>query len=816
MGDVCFASRGKSHVKAHVAVLTLLAAMANASHPPVAVSAALPGNSAAMASANRTLRSAARPANHPAVQSAAIQVGAKPATAIPVFPLVIHARLVRMVHVYRSSVAHAKPVILALGNVHRYAIRAKPATVVPVPPSAMPASARPVTRRLAPVYLCALLVRFAAVASVCQPICPAAHLARCLVAVVAVLKVRCAATRLDLFVVNQQGVRAVHSLRDLTTRRTFHVATHVVSVLIQARKYVVIMSASALAPMQIALVIVRLAQQAHAVVLMARACKVGDAAHLIVRAIRSVVAYEQQKNYKSRSYSMNLAFLVARLLLATVFTVAGLAKLADRAGSRQALLDFGIPTLLVAPLAILLSLAEIAVAVTLVPSVSAWWGALGAFILLLLFVTGIGLNLARGRTPDCHCFGQIHSAPAGWPTLVRNGILAVVAGFIVWQGPNNSGPSAVSWLAIMTTFQIVGLIVGLIVFGLVVVEGWFLLHLLGQNGRLLIRIEALEAQIAAGSTTPVSTPTSPSVGLPIGVPAPTFQLPSLYGETMTLDALRASGKSVMLIFTDPGCSPCNALLPDLARWQQNHIDKLTIALISRGKPEINSTKSAEHGLTNILLQHDREVATAYQAHGTPSAVLIRQDGTIASHVAAGAEAIRALVNQIVGTSVTNGARPPLTNGHHPSGSVRNAPVVSGLHIGEVVPAIQLPDLDGRLVELSSFRGTSTLLLFWNPTCGFCSQMLPQLKAWEANPPSRAPKLLIISTGTVEANRAMGLTSPIVLNQNMYIGRQFGALGTPMAVLIDAEGQVASQVVAGAPGVMELARGIKHIPLTTQS
>jgi uncharacterized membrane protein YphA (DoxX/SURF4 family) len=40
---------------------------------------------------------------------------------------------------------------------------------------------------------------------------------------------------------------------------------------------------------------------------------------------------------------MNLVILLARLLLCVVFLIAGLAKLADLAGSRQALRDFGVP-----------------------------------------------------------------------------------------------------------------------------------------------------------------------------------------------------------------------------------------------------------------------------------------------------------------------------------------------------------------------------------------------------------------------------------------------------------------------------------------
>ncbi len=104
---------------------------------------------------------------------------------------------------------------------------------------------------------------------------------------------------------------------------------------------------------------------------------------------------------------IDIALLIARVLLAGVFVVAGLAKLADLGGSRQALRDFGVPAFLATPGGILLPLAEIAVAVALIPLASPWWGAIGALALLLAFVLGIGYNLARGRKPDCHCFGQL-------------------------------------------------------------------------------------------------------------------------------------------------------------------------------------------------------------------------------------------------------------------------------------------------------------------------------------------------------------------------------------------------------------------------
>lgn len=195
---------------------------------------------------------------------------------------------------------------------------------------------------------------------------------------------------------------------------------------------------------------------------------------------------------------MNALLLLARLLLAAVFAVAGVAKLADQPGSRRAVVDFGLPAPLAVPFGLLLPLAELLVAAALFPAALAWWGALGALGLLLLFIAGIAVSLAHGRRPDCHCFGQLHSAPAGPSTLARNTVLGAIAAFIVWQGPGNSGPGLLEWAARVTSTQVALGLLGLGVLLALAVEGWLLVHLLQQNGRLLLRIEALEARFPRG------------------------------------------------------------------------------------------------------------------------------------------------------------------------------------------------------------------------------------------------------------------------------------------------------------------------------
>ena len=129
-------------------------------------------------------------------------------------------------------------------------------------------------------------------------------------------------------------------------------------------------------------------------------------------------------------------------------------------------------------------------------------------------------------------------------------------------------------------------------------------------------------------------------------------------------------------------------------------------------------------------------------------------------------------------------------------------------VGEVAPEVKLPDLEGNTIKLEDFRGEETLILFWNPECGFCQQMLDDLKALEKDLSRRASKILVVSAGTEGANREMGLRSPVVLDEQFAVGRAFGAAGTPSAVLVDEGGRIASEVVVGAPTVLELV-GVKR-------
>jgi len=332
--------------------------------------------------------------------------------------------------------------------------------------------------------------------------------------------------------------------------------------------------------------------------------------------------------------------LLARLLLAAIFFLSGVAKFVDRKGARKALIDFGLPAAFAQPLSLLLSLAEIAVAVALVPVATAWFGACGAVALLGIFIVAIGITLARGRNPDCHCFGQLHSAPVGRSTLIRNGVLGGIAGWLVFRGPMRDGPPFWRHLAAAGDIERRLWLVA------AVVMCFLFLRALHQRDA--------EADEPEGDNDPTTTPEHEphdpvlqeillgGVGWPIGTAAPEFTLPDIAGQKCSLQSLRDQGKTICLVFSSPHCDPCRALWPDIGRWAREHDQALNIIVISRGGTE-NLAKQNHFEASRVLLQREFELSHAYGVTATPAAVLIGTDGLIQSQLAVGREDIQQLI-----------------------------------------------------------------------------------------------------------------------------------------------------------------------------
>ncbi len=320
---------------------------------------------------------------------------------------------------------------------------------------------------------------------------------------------------------------------------------------------------------------------------------------------------------------MDAVLLSIRCLLAAVFLVAAVGKLLDLTGSRRALEGFGVPTAAVPIGGVALPLVELAVGIALLVRPTARWGALCALLMMLAFAGAVDRAMSRGEAPDCHCFGQIHSEPAGPTTLIRNGVLAAMAVVVVVAGPGPSVVTAVTGLH-GAAIGLVAVSVLAAVFAVAVVQLWADRRRLRAELRIAI----------AGQATP---------GLSRGTPAPDFDLAPVRGGVRSLTELTERLRPSVLVFVSTTCGPCVQMLPTLGRWQGSLSSSVTLAAIFTGEREEVERLSAEHELSLVLAQEDNEAFDLYELQATPTGVLIDVRGIVASAPAEGVPAIEALI-----------------------------------------------------------------------------------------------------------------------------------------------------------------------------
>ncbi|MGE0377064.1 MAG: peroxiredoxin family protein [Planctomycetaceae bacterium] len=136
------------------------------------------------------------------------------------------------------------------------------------------------------------------------------------------------------------------------------------------------------------------------------------------------------------------------------------------------------------------------------------------------------------------------------------------------------------------------------------------------------------------------------------------------------------------------------------------------------------------------------------------------------------------------------------------------PKPEGLPVGSMAPDFALPDLTGVRRKLSEFRGREVLLIFFNPQCGYCTQMAPDLAAMPPEGSDTRPVPIVVTTGDAEENRRLvaqhGIRGVVLLQDKMEVASLFRAQGTPMGYRIDAVGRIASELAVGAEPLLRLA------------
>ncbi|MEW5740258.1 MAG: thioredoxin family protein [Myxococcota bacterium] len=121
-------------------------------------------------------------------------------------------------------------------------------------------------------------------------------------------------------------------------------------------------------------------------------------------------------------------------------------------------------------------------------------------------------------------------------------------------------------------------------------------------------------------------------------------------------------------------------------------------------------------------------------------------------------------------------------------------------LGAPAPDFTLKDLDGREVKLSSFKGKTVVLEWFNPECPYVKAA--HTKGSLVDTAKRAAKKgvvwLAVNSGApgkqgagAEKSRAgvkaFGLEHPVLLDESGQVGKAYGATNTPHLFVIDAKG-----------------------------
>lgn len=103
---------------------------------------------------------------------------------------------------------------------------------------------------------------------------------------------------------------------------------------------------------------------------------------------------------------------------------------------------------------------------------------------------------------------------------------------------------------------------------------------------------------------------------------------------------------------------------------------------------------------------------------------------------------------------------------------------------------------GNRLALSDQRGQVVLLDFWASWCGPCRIQAPILERFAAMHAQDKVTVIGVNTGDAEPAalefiRSVGVTYPVVFDEQGMVSRAFGASELPTLVVIDPEGNVSS-------------------------
>ncbi len=120
-------------------------------------------------------------------------------------------------------------------------------------------------------------------------------------------------------------------------------------------------------------------------------------------------------------------------------------------------------------------------------------------------------------------------------------------------------------------------------------------------------------------------------------------------------------------------------------------------------------------------------------------------------------------------------------------------------IGQPVPEVSLPDLEGRTVRLSDFRGNVVVLNFWATWCPPCVEEMPSLQKLQQ---ALGEKGLQVLAASVDENlqdvarfrEEHDLSLPILHDRGGKIAHRFSTFKYPETYVVDRDGKLVAKII----------------------
>lgn len=359
---------------------------------------------------------------------------------------------------------------------------------------------------------------------------------------------------------------------------------------------------------------------------------------------------------------LGLASSIPALLLSLVLVISGVAKLCDGASVRESFVTLQLPPRLSrGPAPALLPWGELVLAGFLLVA----WGplavvtAIAAVVLFVAYLVIIVRAVRFDHPVECGCLGRLGLGVVGPPTVVRNLVLVLLAGWTVADAVAGRSvlarwlqaePAGWAWLGVTTA--------ALLVAGLMVYAG---------------RGESMgDAGAAGGITGSAGAPDvigagAHAVGHRAGIPdtgthdagihdaaddpadyertrIPHLPLTTPDGSTVTLRRL-AHTRARLLVYINPGCGACLPALAAVPGIRRSAPQLGTHLVFARAEDANNAYVTAEALGAEWFIDPDGIFALSMEMF-SPSAVLLGADGYLAGGPVVGVASVQNFFDDI--------------------------------------------------------------------------------------------------------------------------------------------------------------------------